>query len=237
MATDDGRVRVASALEATGAWEGPLDVDLGNLLVSDAAPLDPATFAADAGGPKSTAASLERGRDVLQRLVADLFSLPSESDVNGRFVQLPRGTTGFPRTKPLVVQEKPMTKWRSSPRRRASRSARGARTCLTSRRMSGGGATAKTAPATRTRSSSWTGSSRKKAGTSVVRPRTRSPWEEREKRERVEKNAGRQQKNLQQAVATHGAEHFAADAAVVGGAEKGRQRCRWGRWARNRSGT
>ena len=30
--------------------------------------------------------------------------------------------------------------------------------------------------------------------------------EEREKRERVEKNAGRQQKNLQQAVATHGAE-------------------------------
>ena len=74
MATDDGRVRVASALEATGAWEGPLDVDLGNLLVSDAAPLDPATFAADDGGPKSTAASLERGRDVLQRLVADLFS-------------------------------------------------------------------------------------------------------------------------------------------------------------------
>ena len=69
------------------------------------------TAAADAGGPKSTAASLERGRDVLQRLVADLFSLPSESDVNGRFVQLPRGTTGFPRTKPLPPQEKPMTKW------------------------------------------------------------------------------------------------------------------------------
>ena len=39
---------------------------------------------------QASQASLERGRDVLQRLVGELFSLPSESDVNGRYVQLPK---------------------------------------------------------------------------------------------------------------------------------------------------
>jgi len=48
---------------------------------------------------------------VLQRLVADLFTLPSEADVNGRYVELPAGETPFPRTKPLPPTEKPMTKW------------------------------------------------------------------------------------------------------------------------------
>ena len=89
MSEDDaGRVRIASALEATGAFEGPLELDLGNLTACDASPLDPAAFPSS-GGASATEAALERGRDVLQRLVADLFSLPSESDVNGRYVQLP----------------------------------------------------------------------------------------------------------------------------------------------------
>ena len=79
-------MRVASALEATGAFEGPLDLDLGNLTASDPSPIDPSEFGTD-GGAGSTAACLTRGRDVLQRLVADLFSLPSESDVNGRYVR------------------------------------------------------------------------------------------------------------------------------------------------------
>ena len=104
MSEDDaGRVRIASALEATGAFEGPLDVDLGNLTACDASPLDPGAFPSS-GGASATEAALERGRDVLQRLVADLFSLPSESDVNGRYVQLPPGTTPFPRVKPLPPQ-------------------------------------------------------------------------------------------------------------------------------------
>ena len=109
-AEDGGRLRVASALEAVGAYEGPLDVDLGNLCVSDPAPIDPSVFGTK-GGAKATEASISRGRDVLQRLVAELFSLPSESDVNGRYVKLPGGTTPLPRTKPLPPQVKPMTKW------------------------------------------------------------------------------------------------------------------------------
>jgi regulator of ribosome biosynthesis len=205
MATDDGRVRVASALEATGAWKGPLDVDLGNLLVSDAAPLDPATFAADAGGPKSTAASLERGRDVLQRLVADLFSLPSESDVNGRFVQLPRGTTGFPRTKPLPPQEKPMTKWEKFAKEKGIKKRKRSKNVFDEQTDEWRRRHGKDRAGDANKIIIMDGKLSEKGGNlggSSEDPFTR---EEREKRERVEKNAGRQQKNLQQAVATHGA--------------------------------
>ena len=50
-------------------------------------------------------------RDVLQRLVGELFALPSESDVNGRFALLPPGQTKFPRSLPLPSLVKPKTKW------------------------------------------------------------------------------------------------------------------------------
>ena len=43
-AEDGGRLRVSSALEAVGAYAGPLDVDLGNLCASDPAPIDPEVF-------------------------------------------------------------------------------------------------------------------------------------------------------------------------------------------------
>ena len=110
MTEDAGRLRVASALEATGAYDGPVDLDLGNLAASDPAPVDPDVFGR-APSDSATAAAISRGRDVLQRLVADLFTLPSEADVNGRYVELPAGATQFPRTKPLPPTEKPMTKW------------------------------------------------------------------------------------------------------------------------------
>eukprot|EP00898_Chlorokybus_atmophyticus_P001475 jgi/Chlat1/2328/Chrsp17S02802 len=91
-----------------GAFEGPLEVDLGNLLVSDPSPLDPALF-----GPKSDveAACLSHARSVLQTLVAKLFALPSRPvDVGGRMVELPAPTFPLPRHKPLP-RPKPPTKW------------------------------------------------------------------------------------------------------------------------------
>ena len=106
--TDAGaaRLRVASALEATDAYDGPLELDLGNLLACDPAPIDPEAYAGGDADAK-TAVALAHGRDVLQRLVADLFALPSESDVNGRYVHLPAGTTPLPRTKPLPPRTGP----------------------------------------------------------------------------------------------------------------------------------
>lgn len=192
-------MRVASALEATGAFEGPLDLDLGNLTASDPSPIDPSEFGTD-GGAGSTAACLTRGRDVLQRLVADLFSLPSESDVNGRYVQLPPGTTPFPRTKPLPPQEKPMTKWekfakeKGIKKRKRSKMVFDEQTDEWKRRH--GYDRAGDANRILIMDGKWS----EKGGNSED-PFTR---EERERRERVEKNAGRQQKNLLNAVATHG---------------------------------
>lgn len=105
--TDVERVVVPSALEATRAHEGPLELDLGSLLACDAAATD--ASAADRAGARAWAE--ERARDVLQRLVAELFALPSETDAGGRFAQLPEPTTRFPRTRALPPSELPMTKW------------------------------------------------------------------------------------------------------------------------------
>lgn len=198
-AEDGGRLRVASALEAVGAYEGPLEVDLGNLCVSDPAPIDPDVFGT-AGGAKATEASISRGRDVLQRLVAELFSLPSESDVNGRYVQLPAGATPFPRTKPLPPQEKPLTKWekfakeKGIKKRKRSKMVFDEQTDEWKRRH--GYDRAGDANKVIIMDGKW----------SEIPGKTEDPFsrEEREKRERVDKNAGRQQKNLQKAVATHG---------------------------------
>ena len=40
----EGRLRISSALEATGAFAGPLDIDVGNLTANDPSPIDPAAF-------------------------------------------------------------------------------------------------------------------------------------------------------------------------------------------------
>jgi len=199
MTEDAGRLRVASALEATGAYDGPLDLDLGNLAASDPSPIDPDVFGRKPSDV-ATAAALSRGRDVLQRLVGDLFTLPSEADVNGRYVELPAGTTYFPRTKPLPPQEKPMTKWekfakeKGIKKRKRSKLVYDEQTDEWKRRH---------------------GHDRVKdadriiiadAKMSDVPGKTEDPFsrEERERRERVEKNAGKQVKNLQKAVASHG---------------------------------
>ncbi len=205
MATEGAaQMRIASALEATGAWEGPLDLDMGNLTACDNAPLDPKEFNKDTGGVKSTSAVLERGRAVLQRLVADLFSLPSESDVNGRFVQLPAGTTSFPRTKPLPPQEKPMTKWERFAKDKGIKKRKRSKMVFDEQTDEWRRRHGKERAGDANKIIIMDGKFSEKGGNLGGASEDPFTREDREKKERVEKNAGRQQKNLQSAVATHG---------------------------------
>ena len=109
------RLRIETTLEATRAFPGPVDVDVGNLVVSEAGVLEREKFSLLSGGGLTREEREENirrhARDVLQRLVGELFALPSESDVNGRFALLPPGQTKFPRSLPLPSLVKPKTKW------------------------------------------------------------------------------------------------------------------------------
>jgi len=110
----NNRLRIETTLEATNAYAGPLDIDVGNLLVSETTSvLEREKFSLEHGVSYEERNENVRAhaRDVLQRLVGDLFALPSESDVNGRFALLPPGTTKFPRSLPLPSLTKPKTKW------------------------------------------------------------------------------------------------------------------------------
>jgi len=50
----EGRLRISSALEATGAFAGPLDIDVGNLTANDPSPIDPAAFGkGEQAGPRT----------------------------------------------------------------------------------------------------------------------------------------------------------------------------------------
>ena len=112
--TAANRLRIETTLEATNAYAGPLDIDVGNLLVSETTSvLEREKFSLEHGVSYEERNENVRAhaRDVLQRLVGDLFALPSESDVNGRFALLPPGTTKFPRSLPLPSLTKPKTKW------------------------------------------------------------------------------------------------------------------------------
>ena len=111
---DGGRLRIETTLEATRAFPGPVDVDVGNLVVSESGVLEREKFSLSGGGltREEREENIRRhARDVLQRLVGELFALPSESDVNGRFALLPPGQTKFPRSLPLPSLVKPKTKW------------------------------------------------------------------------------------------------------------------------------
>ena len=75
------RMRIASALEATGAYDGPLDLDLGNLCCSDPSPIDPAA------GPYNTRCLLLdftslRYRHPLQAPSFHLAPLPHHSPLH-----------------------------------------------------------------------------------------------------------------------------------------------------------
>ena len=108
------RLRIETTLEATRAFPGPVDVDVGNLVVSESGVLKREKFSLSGGGltREEREENIRRhARDVLQRLVGELFALPSESDVNGRFALLPPGQTKFPRSLPLPSLVKPKTKW------------------------------------------------------------------------------------------------------------------------------
>lgn len=112
--SNNTRLRIETTLEATEAYTGAVDVDVGNLLVSETSVLEREKFSLALGSltrEERDENIKAHARDVLQRLVSDLFALPSESDVNGRFALLPPGETKFPRSLPLPSMEKPKTKW------------------------------------------------------------------------------------------------------------------------------
>lgn len=103
MGDVEGVLRVESATRATGAYEGEVRVDLGGLLACDARPVPPELVA-------DGQALVGRARDVLQRLVNDLFSLPHEPVDSGRLVHLPPPAEAVPRMHPLPGP-KPLTRW------------------------------------------------------------------------------------------------------------------------------
>jgi regulator of ribosome biosynthesis len=86
--------------------EGPLTLDLGNLLAWDASAVDAAALAA----PSTDAACQRLAQSIFQSLAARLFALPSEAGAGGRVAQLPRPYTALPREKP-IPKPRPLTKW------------------------------------------------------------------------------------------------------------------------------
>jgi regulator of ribosome biosynthesis len=190
-----GRIKITAALDAVDAHEGPLDIDAGHLLVSDAAPLDFTYTAPD----REELASM-RARGVLQRLIAELFALPSETDVSGRFAQLPEGETTFPRLRALPPSEKPLTKWEQFAKDKGIKKRKRTKHVFDEQsdewKRRHGYQRAKDANEVIIMPGKW----------SEVAGKTEDPFtrEEREKRERVGKNQEKQNKNLLNAVATHG---------------------------------
>ena len=86
-------------------YDGELQYDLGNLMVQDLAPLDPAPFAADAD-----AACHSLATRIFQSLTARRFALPSDPAPVGRMARRPPPTTVLPREKP-APKPRPPTKW------------------------------------------------------------------------------------------------------------------------------
>ena len=97
----------ASAGGARGlpAYEGTLDVDVGNLLVSDPSPVNAKEVKKDVEGKFKEIATT-----MAQALITKLFALPSTPALVGRMVELPKPATLLPRFKPLP-KPKPLTRW------------------------------------------------------------------------------------------------------------------------------
>ena len=197
MTETNERLVVKPALETVRAFDGPLDLDLGTLLASDGAALD--VTAAD--GARAEEEARERARDILQRLEAELFSLPSENDAHGRFAQLPEPSTVFPRLRALPPSETPLTKWEQFAKEKGIKKRKRSKEVFDEQ------------------SEEWKrryGYQRAKdANEVIIAPakmtdpvgKTEDPFtiEAREKRERVVKNREKQDKNLMNAVAAKGA--------------------------------
>lgn len=97
-----------SVHRAREAHDGPLALDLGNLMACDISTIDAAAFA---GGPAATDAACHRlAQTIFQSLAARLFALPSEAAPVGRIAHLPAPSTVLPREKP-IPKPRPPTKW------------------------------------------------------------------------------------------------------------------------------
>jgi len=194
-ASNATRITIAPALDAVGAHEGPLEIDVGNLLVSDVGGLEFTMHNRD-----REQLAMGHARNVVQRLVASLFALPSETDVTGRFAQLPDGETTFPRARALPPSEKPLTKWEAFAKDKGIKKRKREKHVFDEQsdewKRRHGYQRARDANEVLIMPGKW----------SEVPGQTEDPFtrEEREKRERVGKNQEKQNKNLMKAVATHG---------------------------------
>ena len=106
----DAVQRVPAPEEATEQYTGPVEEDLGNLLVNDSAPLEETLH--------SEEALSKHARDVLQHLVNKLFkqeTYPAEGF--GRMAKLPTPTTQLPRQKPMP-EPRPLTRFERFARRK-----------------------------------------------------------------------------------------------------------------------
>lgn len=106
--------RVQTPEEATGEYTGPLEEDVGNLMVCDNAPLADETLA-------SEDALSTHARNVLQHLVNKLFKQPSfPADGFGRMAELPPPNTRLPRQKPMP-EPRPLTRFEKFAKRKGLR--------------------------------------------------------------------------------------------------------------------
>ena len=96
----------AEAGDCSGAFEGDLELDLGNLMAYSPAEVDPAALARD---PEAHVAGLAQG--MAQALVGRVFELPTTAAPVGRLAALPRPTTQVPRYQRLPSVRKAKTKW------------------------------------------------------------------------------------------------------------------------------
>lgn len=96
---------LGASSKALPEYEGTLEVDVGNLLVTEPSPIDRSEMKKDVEGKCKELATI-----MAQELISKLFCLPSTPALQGRMVELPNPTTLLPRFKPLP-KPKPLTRW------------------------------------------------------------------------------------------------------------------------------
>ena len=100
----------AKADLAAAGHDGPLELDVGNLMAYSPAAVDPAAFGTG-DDAETEAAALELARGITQALVGAVFQLPTAPAPIGRLAELPAPATAVPRYQAVPRTDKPKTKW------------------------------------------------------------------------------------------------------------------------------
>uniref|UniRef100_A0A7S0WWL2 Ribosome biogenesis regulatory protein n=1 Tax=Pyramimonas obovata TaxID=1411642 RepID=A0A7S0WWL2_9CHLO len=103
----EGPMKITSAAQALQeeAFQGNLEMDLGNLYAYDPSPTDEEEFKGD-----PTETIIQNGTKIAQSLIGEIFKLPMVETELGFMAKLPTPSTPLPREKPFP-KPKPMTKW------------------------------------------------------------------------------------------------------------------------------